>query len=96
MNFSNASIDENSLLTGFNVYPNPAAGNTTIALSSKVGTDVVLSIVDLSGKEVYTSTAALNGTSQFEINTELFGNGMYMVNVYSNGTKSTKKLIIRN
>ncbi|MFM7663379.1 MAG: T9SS type A sorting domain-containing protein [Bacteroidota bacterium] len=96
MNFSNASIDENSLLTGFNVYPNPAAGNATIALSSKVGTNVALSIVDLSGKEVYSASAALNGTSQFDINTELFGNGMYMVNVYSNGTKSTKKLIIRN
>jgi len=96
MNFSAASIDENSLLNGFTVSPNPASGNTTVSLSSKAGTSVEISMVDLSGKEVYNTTSTLNGTTQFEINTGAFGNGMYMVNVYSNGTKSTKKLIIRN
>jgi hypothetical protein len=97
MNFSNASVNENSLLNSFNVSPNPAAGSATIALSGKAGADATISIVDVTGKEVYnTLVSALNGTATVEVNTAAFGNGMYLVNVYSNGTKSSKKLIIRN
>jgi len=97
MNFSNASVNENSLLNSFNVSPNPAAGSATIALSGKSGADATISIVDVTGKEVYnTLVSSLNGTATVEVNTAAFGNGMYLVNVYSNGTKSSKKLIVRN
>ncbi len=97
MNFSNASVNENSLLNSFNVSPNPAAGSATIALSGKAGADATISIVDVTGKEVYnTLVSSLNGTATVDVNTAAFGNGMYLVNVYSNGTKSSKKLIIRN
>jgi hypothetical protein len=97
MNFSNASVNENSLLNSFNVSPNPAAGSATIALSGKAGADATISIVDVTGKEVYnTLVSSLNGTATVEVNTAAFGNGMYLVNVYSNGTKSSKKLIVRN
>ncbi len=97
MNFSNASVNENSLLNSFNVSPNPAAGSATIALSGKAGADATISIVDVTGKEVYNNlVSSLNGTATVEVNTAAFGNGMYLVNVYSNGTKSSKKLIVRN
>ena len=97
MNFSNASVNENSLLNSFNVSPNPAAGSATIALTGKAGADATISIVDVTGKEVYNTTvSSLNGTATVEVNTASFGNGMYLVNVYSNGTKSSKKLIVRN
>lgn len=97
MNFSNASVNENSLLSSFNVSPNPATGNTTIALNSKTGAEAIISIVDVTGKEVYnTLVTSLNGTTSIEVNTTAFGNGMYLVNVYTNGTKSSKKLIVRN
>jgi hypothetical protein len=97
MNFSKASVNENSLLNSFNVSPNPAAGSATIALSGKAGADATISIVDVTGKEVYnTLVSSLNGTATVEVNTAAFGNGMYLVNVYSNGTKSSKKLIVRN
>lgn len=97
MNFSNASVNENSLLNSFNVSPNPAAGSATIALSGKAGADATISIVDVTGKEVYkTLVSSLNGTATVEVNTAAFGNGMYLVNVYSNGIKSSKKLIVRN
>lgn len=97
MNFSNASVNENSLLSSFNVSPNPATGNTTIALNSKTGAEAIISIVDVTGKEVYnTLVTSLNGTTSVEVNTTAFENGMYLVNVYTNGTKSSKKLIVRN
>jgi hypothetical protein len=97
MNFSSASIEENVASHSFSVSPNPAAGNATIALSAKTGVDVTVSIVDVSGKEVYNNAvSALNGTASIEVNTAAFGNGMYFVNVASNGTTTSKKLVVRN
>ena len=97
MNFSNASINENSLLSAFNVAPNPASGTATISLAGKTGSTVAISIIDITGKEVYSSVvSSLNGTASVDVNTSAFGNGMYIVNVYSNGTKSSKKLVVRN
>lgn len=97
MNFSNASIDETVADHSFSVSPNPAAGSTTIALSGKTGADVTVSIVDITGKEVYNNVvSSLSGTASLEVNTAAFGNGMYLVNVISNGTKTSKKLVVRN
>jgi len=97
MNFSSASIEENVASHSFSVSPNPAAGSTTIALSGKTGADVTVSIVDIAGKEVYNNVvSSLSGTASLEVNTAAFGNGMYLVNVVSNGTKTSKKLVVRN
>jgi hypothetical protein len=97
MNFSSASIEENVASHSFSVSPNPAAGSTTIALSGKTGADVTVSIVDIAGKEVYNNVvSSLSGTASLEVNTAAFGNGMYLVNVISNGTKTSKKLVVRN
>lgn len=97
MNFSNSSLTENSLINTFTVFPNPAIGNTTIALSGNTTTEVNITLIDLTGKEVYsTSLSSLNGTANVEVNTSKLTNGMYMVNVATNGSTSTKKLIVRN
>ncbi|MBM3165502.1 MAG: T9SS type A sorting domain-containing protein, partial [Bacteroidetes bacterium] len=40
--------------------------------------------------------SSLNGTASLEVNTAAFGNGMYFVNVASNDSKSSKKLMIKN
>jgi len=97
MNFSNASISENNTINTFNVSPNPANGNATIALTGNSGAEVAISIVDLTGKEVYnTALSALNGSATISVDTQKFGNGLYMVTVSSNGSAVTKKLVVKN
>jgi len=97
MNFSNASISENNTINTFNVSPNPANGNATIALTGNSGAEVSISIVDLTGKEVYnTALSALNGSATISVDTQKFGNGLYMVTVSSNGSAVTKKLVVKN
>ena len=97
MNFSNASISENNTINTFNVSPNPANGNATIALTGNSGAEVAISIVDLTGKEVYNSAlSALNGSATISVDTQKFGNGLYMVTVSSNGSAVTKKLVVKN
>jgi hypothetical protein len=97
MNFSNANIAENSLLNAFEVYPNPANGNTTVSISGNTNGSVAVSMMDISGKVVYQNTlTSLNGTSTLTVNTEKLSNGLYTVNVMSNGVTSTKKVVVKN
>ncbi|NDB34727.1 MAG: T9SS C-terminal target domain-containing protein [Flavobacteriia bacterium] len=97
MNFSNASIAENELAASFHVSPNPAAEQVNITINESNGAAAMISVVDLTGKEVFqTTTTAGNGTQNIAINTSAFGNGMYIVNVSTNGITSSKKFIVRN
>ena len=97
MNFSNANIAENSLLNAFEVYPNPANGNTTVSISGNTNASVAVSMMDISGKVVYQNTlTSLNGTTALSVNTEKLSNGLYTVNVTSNGVTSTKKVVVKN
>ena len=97
MNFSNASISENNTINTFNVSPNPANGNATIELTGNSAAEVAISIIDLTGKEVYnTALNALNGAASISVDTQKFGNGLYMVTVSSNGSAVTKKLVVKN
>jgi hypothetical protein len=53
--------------------------------------------MDISGKVVYQNTlTSLNGTSTLTVNTEKLSNGLYTVNVMSNGVTSTKKVVVKN
>jgi len=79
------------------VSPNPAAEQVIITLNESSGAAAMVSVVDLTGKEVFqTTTTAGNGTQNIAINTSAFGNGMYIVNVSTNGITSSKKFIVRN
>ncbi|NBU91598.1 MAG: T9SS C-terminal target domain-containing protein [Flavobacteriia bacterium] len=96
MNFSNASLDETSLAPSFDIAPNPASGVTTISLGN-TSSDATLTILDVTGKEVlHQAISSWNGAKSHEINTANFGNGVYFVNVASNGIMRTKKLVVRN
>jgi hypothetical protein len=96
MNFSNASMAENELAASFQVSPNPAAEQVTITLKENSG-DATVSVLDLTGKEVFQSPVnSANGSQNITVNTSTFANGMYIVNVSTNGITSSKKFIVRN
>ena len=97
MNFSNASIAENELAASFQVSPNPAAEQVIITLKENSGADATVSVLDLTGKEVFQSSVnSANGSQNITVNTSTFANGMYIVNVSTNGITSSKKFIVRN
>jgi len=96
MNFSAAGINENNANFGLNVYPNPAANETNVTITAE-NASVVVVLTDVSGKAVYSNNlGAVNGMKNLNINTANFANGIYMVNVTSNGTVTTQKLVVRN
>ena len=98
MNFGDASgIKELTNNVGLAIYPNPATAQTSISFSLKEEAKVSVSIVDVTGKSVYANElgSIANGAHKVNVNTDTLSNGVYMVNVISNGSVSTQKLVVR-
>lgn len=90
-------IEENTLVTSMNVYPNPAIDETTVSFELANASDVVITVTDLSGKAVY-STSMSNvaaGLTETSINTSNLSNGVYVVKVSSDNAVSTQQLVVR-
>lgn len=77
----------------FAIFPNPSNGIVSINLSSN--TDVKISLNDISGRLIYNETFK-NSDVKFnkEINFDKLSNGIYLINVESDGKVASKKLII--
>ena len=90
-------IEENTLVSSMNVYPNPANEEATVSFELANASDVAITVTDLSGKAVY-STSMSNvaaGLTEVAINTSSLSNGVYVVNVSSDNAVSTQQLVIR-
>jgi hypothetical protein len=70
------------------IFPNPAQDVITI---SELPLGAELSILDITGKIILSTTVNSN---LFMVNTDEFSNGVYLVNVNTNGSTSTKKLVV--
>jgi thiol-disulfide isomerase/thioredoxin len=76
--------------SGFTLSPTISNGNFNLVLNKDAKADV--SIYDLAGKQVYSNSFQ---TKNINLNVKLT-NGIYIVNVKSEGKTSTKKIIIKN
>lgn len=93
------SIIENSVLLNntIELYPNPAKDNVTIRYSLKEETFVSISLFDVLGNEIKTTTiSGIESASSHShlINTTSFSNGVYFVKVKLNNSENTIKFII--
>ena len=78
----------------FEVYPNPASSNVNVILQNSTEKIEKITIVDIMGKIVATSSNI--NSNQFQLNIEAFSKGMYMIEISTNeGSKATKKLVIK-
>lgn len=91
---SSASIDDLSDVTSFGIYPNPANDFATVVFNSNAAS-VQLSIVDLSGKQVYQDQLKEQGLVTYTISTTDFNAGSYVVQLITANGITTKKLIVQ-
>jgi hypothetical protein len=83
-------VTANSL--NFNVYPNPATTQATIAVEGAgKGTQIVL--LDVCGKELYRTDAENDGN--YTVNVSTLPKGVYFVSVRNNDAATTSKLIVK-
>ena len=83
---SSLSTNQNNIDT-IALYPNPSNGNFTI---SGVKSDVVVTIYNMVGAEVFTSS--FEGTSEIETN---LTSGIYLAKITSEGNSISRKIIIK-
>lgn len=83
----------------FSIYPNiiDQGNNINLIINEfKSLESAVVSIVDITGQEVYTRNIDnINGFSNFPLNSSNLSSGMYFVNLKTNNSVVTQKLIIK-
>ena len=84
------SVNELEEFIEFNVYPNPASEVINISVNKVV--EAIVSVVDITGKVVKTSS--LNGLST-TVNTAGLTNGVYYVTISNGASTSTQKVVIK-
>ena len=85
-------IIENSFASSINLFPNPATNHVTIELPN-ANEKFDVTIIDITGKIVYTTAAS--ETQKLEVNTNDFVEGIYLVQFKTADFIETLKLIIQ-
>jgi hypothetical protein len=81
--------------TNISIFPNPAANETTLTISSDVSGTATIKVINAIGQEVYLKQVNVNpGSTNARIDTKDLANGVYFLLVESGKNSSTKKLII--
>ncbi|MEZ4890332.1 MAG: T9SS type A sorting domain-containing protein [Crocinitomicaceae bacterium] len=89
--------NNNELVSGVSVYPNPAADNAEVSFNLNAASDVTINVVDVNGK-VVNSNVLKNlavGANSTSLNVANLANGVYSVVIKSNDSTVTKKLVVR-
>jgi hypothetical protein len=94
--FKTGVLGLNELETiALNVYPNPTSGLLNISFEAN-NADFVITLTDLQGRVISSKEMSnLNGTQLVTFSTENVASGSYIVTVASNGTKTTKNVVVR-
>jgi len=78
-------------------FPNPANGETTVAVTLKDATTVSFEVINLMGQKVYDIPAASFGAGihSFSFDASTLANGVYFYTVTAGEEKITKKMIVK-
>ncbi|MGB3078259.1 MAG: T9SS type A sorting domain-containing protein [Saprospiraceae bacterium] len=85
------SVPDNGNLATVQIFPNPAVNHLNIDLGSH-NQKVQITILDITGKVIYTTRAA--DTQEIEVDTKDFAEGIYVVQIQSGDFIGTKKLVV--
>lgn len=89
-------IDERASSDGVNVYPNPTIGIFNITINDANYNVLLITIVDIQGKVVFTSTEKnVSGVYTKQISLEEFSKGVYYIKVNADNNVHIKKLIVQ-
>lgn len=90
------SIESASTEANVSIYPNPASDESNVNFSLENASDVEITVTDLSGKAVFTSTLnnAAAGEHTVAIPTAGLSNGVYVVNYTAGNAVATEKLVV--
>jgi hypothetical protein len=90
----NTGIENNNLLSGVTIYPNPSAGNVYVDLQLNSSQDVTIQATNAVGQVIFEiNEKSINrGFYTLDLNKE--ANGIYFVEVIGNEASKTQKIIL--
>ena len=97
MNFdpSVGIAEVSNIINEIEIYPNPTDSQATLEFSHSKASDVVITVTNLLGKNVSTTTLnnVPSGNNSLSLNCTSYHSGVYYVTIESGGSKTTKKFI---
>jgi phosphatidylserine/phosphatidylglycerophosphate/cardiolipin synthase-like enzyme len=88
--------EQNSLVSRFNVYPNPTTGNFTIGFTAKGMVPVSFELMTFDGRVVWQSqSTTLPGKNSVQVNDIKVPSGLYMVRMKTPEGDLGRKLIVK-
>ena len=93
---SEVGFEEELTATGLNIFPNPADKSTMLSYNLANESNVMLTLVDLTGKVVYTENfgSQVEGQYNVDLNTAELSNGVYFYSLTVGEQKLTKKFVV--
>lgn len=89
-------IEENGIDAELSVYPNPTDADLNVRFSIENAQNVQMVIQDVTGKTVQTNVIAANaGSNLVMLDTQMFAQGVYFLNVQVNGVSQTIRFIVK-
>ena len=83
--------------SGFSVYPVPANDRINIQFGDNAKGTIYLTITDVTGRIIYSEEYMDIRQGQVKtVDSSDFNEGIYLLNVISAGSKSTKKIVVRH
>ncbi|NCU32823.1 MAG: T9SS type A sorting domain-containing protein, partial [Candidatus Moranbacteria bacterium] len=90
------NVGEDLSIADFTIFPNPASEQIQVSFSLDKPQDVKISIIDITGKEVYAITKKqLYGNQSMIIPLFNIDRGVYLLKIYGEQVLMTKKVVVR-
>lgn len=89
------SNDQVEGLTKLEVFPNPSTENAVLTFELEQPQKVNISIVDMTGKEVWSHDAGMVRSREYYLNTKRYAAGIYLIKTTIGGNMATKKLVVK-
>lgn len=94
-NTANGIQDLHGELNSFNLYPNPANDNVSVAFTLTETSDYTINITDITGKQIaLISDEKQTGVIKKQINTTALPNGNYIVRILTNENTAIRKFTV--
>lgn len=86
-----AGVDENNALEQVSIFPNPTSSNISIDLSSLNETQVSISVIDITGKVIFTEKNTTGGVVTLDMTR--FAKGTYQIRLEDANFSSVKRVV---
>ncbi|HQW22788.1 MAG TPA: T9SS type A sorting domain-containing protein [Bacteroidia bacterium] len=94
--YGTVGIDDiNKPSINFNVYPNPSNGQTSVQLNIDRSSDVMLKVIDITGRVVLTQSSYLtSGEHNIKLNLSSLSKGIYILSAIAGTSTREKRIVI--